>query len=311
MSAKGNILVTGGAGYIGSHACYALLDAGWSPVVLDNLSTGKAELVPSNVDLIVGEVGDEDLVKTLLATKSIKGVMHFAGSIIVSESVDDPLKYYANNVAATQSLLSACVGAGVTPFIFSSTAAVYGNSENRKVSESEPVNPVSPYGRSKLMIEWMLEDTAKASALRYVALRYFNVAGADPDGRTGMCVDNATHLLKVACETAAGRRPFMEIFGDDYDTPDGTCVRDFIHVSDLVDAHVLALEYLMAGNQSRVLNCGYGHGMSVKQLVETVGRISGAPLDARLAARRKGDIAELIADSTELRTALKLVSAVR
>lgn len=296
------VLVTGGAGYIGSHAVLALRSSGRAVVVLDDLSTGDRGLVPADVPLIVGDVADAERVGSLLRDHRIGTVMHFAGSIIVPESVADPLKYYRNNTAASRNLIEACVTAGVGRFIFSSTAAVYGNPPTRMVTEQTPTAPVSPYGWSKLMTEQMLADVAAAyPAFRYTALRYFNVAGADPAGRAGQVTPNATHLIKLACETALGRRDALNIFGTDYPTPDGTCVRDYIHVSDLADAHVCALGHLEGGGGSLVLNCGYGRGYSVRQVAEAVDRVLGRPLSKVEAPRRAGDPVELVADSARLR----------
>src|SRR5574337_1278306 len=241
------VLVTGGAGYIGSHMAYELVDAGEKVVVLDNLSTGRRASVPPQAELIVGDFGDEALVRDLLKSRKIESIIHFASKIVVPESVADPLAYYQNNTASARSLLACAVEAGVKHFIFSSTAAVYGEPEHNPVTEDESLKPVSPYGRSKLMVEWMLEDVSRAHDLRYVALRYFNVAGADPKGRTGQSTPNATHLIKVACEVALGRRAKLDIFGADYPTPDGTCIRDYIHVGDLARAHSAALAYLRGG----------------------------------------------------------------
>ncbi|AUN33925.1 UDP-glucose 4-epimerase GalE [Niveispirillum cyanobacteriorum] len=299
------VLVTGGAGYIGSHAVLALRAAGRAVVVLDDLSTGDRNLIPADVPMIVGDVADTDRTGALLRDHRIGTVMHFAGSIIVPESVADPLKYYRNNTAASRSLIETCIKTGVGRFIFSSTAAVYGNPPTRMVTEQTPVAPVSPYGWSKLMTEQMLADVAAAhQAFRYIALRYFNVAGADPQGRAGQVTPNATHLIKLACETALGRRKVLNIFGSDYPTPDGTCIRDYIHVSDLADAHVCALNHLEKGGNSLVLNCGYGRGYSVRQVAEAVDRAAGRPLPKVEAPRRIGDPVELVADSTRLRDLL-------
>lgn len=299
------VLVTGGAGYIGSHAVLALRAAGRAVVVLDDLSTGDRGLVPADVPLIVGDVADAARTGTLLRDHQVGTVMHFAGSIIVPESVADPLKYYRNNTAASRNLIEACVTAGVGRFIFSSTAAVYGNPPTRMVTEQTPTAPVSPYGWSKLMTEQMLADVAAAHpSFRSIALRYFNVAGADPHGRAGQVTPNATHLIKLACETALGRRTALNIFGTDYPTPDGTCVRDYIHVSDLADAHVCALEHLERGGDSLVLNCGYGRGYSVRQVADAVDRVLGQPLPKMEAPRRAGDPVELVADSARLRDLL-------
>lgn len=299
------VLVTGGAGYIGSHAVLALRAAGRAVVVLDDLSTGDRNLIPADVPVIVGDVADADQTGTLLRDHRIGTIMHFAGSIIVPESVADPLKYYRNNTAASRSLIEACIKAGVGRFIFSSTAAVYGNPPTRMVTEQTPATPVSPYGWSKLMTEQMLADVAAAHpAFRYIALRYFNVAGADPTGRTGQVTPNATHLIKLACETALGRRDALNIFGTDYPTPDGTCIRDYIHVSDLADAHVCALGHLEQAGDSLVLNCGYGRGYSVRQVAAAMDRAAGRSLRKVEAPRRAGDPVELVADSTRLRDLL-------
>lgn len=297
-------LVTGGAGYIGSHMVLALLDAGWTTVVIDNLSTGRRESVPDTAVFVRGDIGDTRTVAATLAEHKPSAVLHFAGSIVVPESVSNPLKYYGNNTCKSRSLIECCVEAGVPSFIFSSTAAVYGNPTKVPISEEEPLAPINPYGTSKLCTEWTLRDTAAASALRYVALRYFNVAGADPAGRTGQCTPEATHLIKVACQAATGKRSHIEIFGEDYPTPDGTCVRDYIHVTDLVDAHLVALNYLAGGGESDVFNCGYGHGYSVREVIDMVREVAGGGLVSRDAPRRAGDPAQLIADSSKLRNRL-------
>lgn len=296
----GPILVTGGAGFIGSHVVYALREKGIDVVVLDNLSTGNRQLLPQDITFIEGDAGDEVFVQTLLIKYSISAVMHFSGSIVVSESVKDPLAYYYNNTVVSRSLISACVSAGVQTFIFSSTASVYGQKDIMPVNEETPVDPESPYGRSKLMTEWMLDDLAKSSEMSFAVLRYFNVGGADAQGRTGQCCPNATHLIKVANEVANGKRPELVIHGDDYDTPDGSCVRDFIHVSDLADAHVEVLQLLQYTKQSYVLNCGYGKGHSVKEVVAAYRPILGKDLKSVIGPRRPGDIAELIADPSRL-----------
>jgi UDP-glucose 4-epimerase len=298
------VLVTGGAGYIGSHVVHALRDAEWPVVVVDDLSTGRRAAVPEAVPLIEGDIGDRALMDAALARHTPIAVMHFAGSIVVPESVTDPLRYYSNNTAASLTLISACVAAGVDNFIFSSTAAVYGEPRRSPVAEDDPTAPINPYGSSKLCTEWILRDTSAATPLRYVALRYFNVAGADPDGRTGQSTEKATHLIKVACQAALGLRPDMQVFGDDYPTADGTCVRDYIHVSDLAAAHVKALEYLIAGGGSTVLNCGYGHGFSVRQVLETVRDAAEGELSWRIAPRRAGDPPELVSASGRIREVL-------
>ncbi len=296
------VLVTGGAGYIGSHAVLALTDAGWPVVVLDNLSTGFDWAVAAGVPLVVGEVGDSAVLDPLIAEHGIGAAMHFAGSIVVPESVADPLKYYANNTAASRTLIEALVAGGVRHMVFSSTAATYGTPPHSPVAEDDPTVPINPYGRSKLMTEWMLADTAAAHDFNYCALRYFNVAGADPMGRSGQSTAGATHLIKVAVEAALGRREGVAVFGTDYDTADGTGVRDYIHVSDLAAAHVLALEALMAEpGESHTLNCGYGHGASVLEVLDAVDRVAGVTLDRRLEPRRAGDPAELVAANDAIR----------
>ncbi len=298
------VLVTGGAGYIGSHMTHALADRGEDVIVLDNLSTGFDWAVAPAATLVVGDIGDADLLRKLFATHDIDAIVHFAGSIVVPESVENPLKYYENNTAKTRTLIAEAVRAGVPRFIFSSTAAVYGIPAENPAREETPTAPINPYGRSKLMTEWMLEDTAYAHNLAYVALRYFNVAGADPKGRTGQSTPEATHLIKVACQTALGQREKMFIFGDDYDTPDGTCIRDYIHVTDLIDAHVRALEYLREGGGSTVLNCGYGHGYSVREVIDTVKKVSGVDFPVEVAPRRAGDPPALVAAADRIRETL-------
>ncbi|MFP4597327.1 MAG: UDP-glucose 4-epimerase GalE [Persicimonas sp.] len=297
------VLVTGAAGYIGSHIAHELVDDGRDVVVLDNLSTGVRENVPEAASFVHGDAGDFELVTALLAEHDVEAVMHFAGSIVVPESVEAPLKYYSNNTAVTRTLLAACVAQGVDKFVFSSTAAVYGmpSSDELPVTEETPTAPINPYGSSKLMTEWMLRDVAHAHDFRYVALRYFNVAGADPKGRTGQSTPQATHLIKVASEAALGKRERLAIFGTDYETRDGTCIRDYIHVTDLARVHILALEALESGEDSRVLNCGYGHGYTVREVIEAVKRVSEVDFEVADAARRAGDPPELIADSTKLR----------
>ncbi|WP_315918598.1 UDP-glucose 4-epimerase GalE [Mesorhizobium sp. SP-1A] len=291
------VLVTGGAGYIGSHMVWELLDAGEKVVVLDRLSTGFDWAVAPEAELVVGDVGDRDLVTRLIRDHGVDAVIHFAGSIVVPESVADPLAYYENNTCKTRTLIETAVRAGVPNFIFSSTAAVYGGAGLEPVREDARLAPESPYGLSKLMSEWMLRDAAAAYGLRYTALRYFNVAGADPKGRTGQSTPGATHLIKVASETALGKRPFMQVYGTDYATPDGTCIRDYIHVGDLVAAHRLALERLRAGGGNLVANCGYGHGYSVLEVIEAVRRVFGHDLDVRMGERRAGDAAAVVANS--------------
>ncbi|HEY5411564.1 MAG TPA: UDP-glucose 4-epimerase GalE [Caulobacteraceae bacterium] len=299
------VLVTGGAGYIGSHATLALRDAGHAPVVLDNLSTGFADAVPEGVSLERGEIGHKDFVIGVIKRHGVGAVMHFAGSIIVPESVADPTKYYRNNTANSLSLIEACVEVGVGPFVFSSTAAVYGAPEHAPVAEADPTAPISPYGASKLMTERMLFDTARAHpSFRPVALRYFNVAGADPVGRAGQRTRNATHLVQLAVETALGRQPVLEVFGEDYPTRDGTCERDYIHVTDLAQAHVAALDYLEAGGAPQAMNCGYGRGMTVKEVIACLERVIGRPVDKRATVRRAGDPAILVSDPAKLKRLL-------
>ena len=299
-----SILVTGGAGYIGSHMALELLDAGESVVVLDDLSTGFRWAVPDGVPLVVGDFGDEDLVTETIARHDVEEIIHFAAKIVVPESVAHPLAYYLNNTAKARALLETAVGCDVPRFIFSSTAAVYGDPAENPVTEDAALAPVSPYGRSKLMVEWMLEDTARAHDLSYVALRYFNVAGADPLGRSGQSTPNATHLIKVAVQTALGQREKMQVFGTDYATPDGSCLRDYIQVSDLVRAHRDALRYLRGGGKSLVANCGYARGYSVLEVIETVKRVSGVDFKVELAPRRPGDPAAIVASNKHAREIL-------
>ncbi len=291
------VLVTGGAGYIGSHMVWELLDAGESVVVLDRLSTGFEWAVAPEAKLVVGDVADKELVGGVIRDNHVDAIIHFAGSIVVPESVADPLGYYENNTCKTRTLIETAVRESVPNFIYSSTAAVYGGAGLEPVREDARLAPESPYGLSKLMSEWMLRDAAIAHGLRYTALRYFNVAGADPRGRTGQSTPGATHLIKVACETALGKRPFMQVFGTDYPTPDGTCMRDYIHVSDLAAAHRLALERLRAGGPSLVANCGYSHGYSVLEVIDSVRRVFGHDFDVRIGERRAGDAAAVVANS--------------
>ena len=300
---KSSILVTGGAGYIGSHVVRQLGEAGEPVIVLDNLCTGFRDAVLHG-ELVIGDTGDASLVSELLKKHNVKSVLHFAAHTIVPESVSDPLKYYGNNTCATRSLLACCTQAGVEHFIFSSTAAVYGEPDCEIIDEDTPTAPINPYGLSKLMSEWMLRDLAAATPLRYVALRYFNVAGSDPEGRIGQSTRKATLLTKVACEAALGIRPYVAIFGTDYDTPDGTGVRDYIHVEDLARAHLTALSYLRNEGKSVTLNCGYGHGFSVRDVLQTVERVHGAPLDIREQARRAGDPPALVARADRVRELL-------
>ena len=299
-----SVLVTGGAGYIGSHMTYALLDRGEKVIVLDNLSTGNRSLVGEKALLVEGEAGDTALVRKLIADHAIDAAIHFAGSIVVPDSVADPLAYYANNTVASRALIAACVEGGVRNFIFSSTATVYDADTTQPLAEDAAKRPISPYARSKLMTEWMLEDASRAYDFRYAVLRYFNVAGADPQGRTGQSSPRATHLIKRAAQAALGRVPHLDIFGTDYPTRDGTGVRDYIHVSDLVDAHLLALDALRGGAGSSTFNCGYGHGASVREVIGTVEQVVGRKLPVREGPRRAGDPPELIADPTRIKTTL-------
>jgi UDP-glucose 4-epimerase len=298
------ILVTGGAGYIGSHMVLELLDSGEKVVVVDNLSTGFRWAVPDAAQLAIGNAGDESLISTIIEMHDIEAIIHFAGSIVVPESIADPLGYYANNTVTSRSLIASAVAGGVKHFIFSSTAAVYGMPEQNPVFENAALQPISPYGTSKMMTEMMLHDTAFAHDLNFVALRYFNVAGADPKGRSGQSTANATHLIKVASQAALGQRPRLEVYGTDYDTPDGTCIRDYIHVTDLVRAHMAALSYLRAGGESQRLNCGYGRGSSVLEVIDSVKNISGVDFPVSRAARRPGDPAALVAGADKIRDTL-------
>jgi UDP-glucose 4-epimerase len=292
-----SVLVTGGAGYIGSHMVFELLDAGEHVVVLDDLSTGFRQAVPEGVPLIVGDSGDHVLVSRLISECGVQSIIHFAGSLIVPESVRDPLAYYRNNTVNSRALLESAVKGGVKHFIFSSTCAVYGNPAKIPVAEDTPTSPISPYGSSKLMTEIILRDTSLAHGLDYVTLRYFNVAGADPNGRAGQSTRGATQLIKVAAEAALGQRTKVDVFGTDYPTADGTCIRDYIHVSDLVRAHLDALLYLRSGGRSVTLNCGYGRGFSVLEVLNMVKRISGVDFSVEQVARRPGDPALIVADA--------------
>ncbi|HKT84797.1 MAG TPA: UDP-glucose 4-epimerase GalE [Novosphingobium sp.] len=305
MTPKLPVLVTGGAGYIGSHAVLALLDAGWPVAVIDNLTTGFRFAIPQGVPFYEGDIADADLLSRVFAEQGTKAVMHFAGSIIVPESVENPLKYYHNNTAKSRALMEAAVKAGVPHFIFSSTAATYGIPEVSPVTEDSPKSPINPYGMSKLMTEIMLADVARAHPLNYCALRYFNVAGADPQARTGQSTAGATHLIKVAVEAALGKRSHVAVFGTDFDTPDGTGVRDYIHVSDLAAAHVLALEALIEQpRRSLTMNCGYGRGFSVLEVLDAVDRVTNQSIERRMESRRAGDPDSLISDNRHIRTTL-------
>jgi UDP-glucose 4-epimerase len=298
------VLVTGGAGYIGSHMVFELLDAGEQVIVLDNLSTGFRDAVAKDVPLIVGDTGDDVLVGHLIREYGVQAIIHFAASLIVPDSVSDPLAYYQNNTVNSRALIEIAVASGVRHFIFSSTCAVYGDPINIPVSEDTPTLPVSPYGWSKLMTEIILRDASKAYGLDYVILRYFNVAGADPNGRAGQSTHNATHLIKVALEAALGTRTKVEVFGTDYPTADGTCIRDYIHVSDLARAHLNALHYLRSGGRPVTLNCGYGRGFSVLQVLDAVKRVSGIDFRVDKTARRPGDAVQIMADTQLVRQTL-------
>jgi len=299
------VLVTGGAGYIGSHAVLALVDAGWQVAVIDNLSTGFKFALPEGVPLYEGDIEDGALLARIFAEQGTKAIMHFAGSIIVPESVENPMKYYHNNTAKSRALIEAAVTGGVAHFIFSSTAATYGVPETSPVTEDSVKSPINPYGWSKLMTEQMLADTAAAHPINYCALRYFNVAGADPQARSGQSTAGATHLIKVACEAALGKRSHVAVFGTDYDTPDGTGVRDYIHVSDLAAAHVLALEALIADSaRSMTMNCGYGRGFSVLEVLDAVDRVTNLKLNRQMERRRAGDPGALVSDPSRIRATL-------
>ncbi|MGH1405939.1 MAG: UDP-glucose 4-epimerase GalE [Rhodomicrobiaceae bacterium] len=298
------ILVTGGAGFIGSHTALALRDRDEDVIILDNLSTGFEWAIPEGAELVVGDIADKDLVSTVIQTRNISAIIHFAGSIVVPESIEDPLGYYHNNTCKSRDLIACAVANDVKNFIFSSTAAVYGMPEVNPVTEEAVKAPISPYGTSKLMTEYMLRDTAVATDLNYVALRYFNVAGADPKGRAGQSTPRATHLIKVASEIIHGPRTEMNVFGTDYPTSDGSCIRDYIHVSDLATAHCIALKHLQKGGESKVYNCGYGKGFSVLEVIEAVKRASGQDFTVHMADRRAGDPAELVASSKLIRDEL-------
>lgn len=298
------ILVTGGAGYIGSHMTYALLDKGEEVVVLDNLSAGQRKAVSKDARFIEGNAGDKTLLGHLISQNAINAVIHFAGSVVVPESVERPLLYYANNTEVSRNLIEICVERGVNNFIFSSTAAVYGSPDREYVDETAPTLPINPYGRSKLMTEWILQDAAIAHPFRYMALRYFNVAGADPKGRTGQSTQTPTHLIQRACQTALGALPHLDILGTDYPTPDGTGVRDYIHVSDLVNAHICALDGLRAGAPIGAYNCGYGRGFSVRDVITAMEKVTGKKLNTREVPRRVGDPACIVSNPQRLKTTL-------
>lgn len=298
---KPSVLVTGGAGYIGSHAVLALKDAGWRVAVIDDLSTGTRSVVPDGVPFFQGSIAERVLVDSIIDELEIGAIMHFAGSIVVPESVEQPLKYYANNTLASHALISAAVDAGVKYILFSSTAAVYGAPDRVPVVEDDPKLPINPYGASKLMTERMLEDASAAHPFNYGALRYFNVAGADPQGRAGQVGKGSTHLIKIAVEAAVGKRDHVAVYGSDYPTPDGTCIRDYIHVSDLAAAHVAALDRLTAHpGENLVLNCGYGRGLSVLEVLNAVDKANGSPVERVMEGRRAGDPPALVAGNQRL-----------
>ena len=306
ISTMPHVLVTGGAGYIGSHVVLALLDAGHRVTVIDNLTTGFRWAVPPTAAFYEGDISDHALVNDVILTRDIGAIMHFAGSVVVPESVSDPLKYYRNNTVAAEALLECAVLNGVRHFVFSSTAAVYGDSASIPVTENAVVRPVNPYGASKLMTELMLRDVAAAHSFNFCALRYFNVAGADPGGRTGQSTASATHLIKVAVEAALGKRAEVIVFGDDYATADGTGVRDYIHVADLAQAHLAALERLVGEPElSLTLNCGYGRGHSVLEVLDAIDRVAGTRVARRVAPRRAGDPPALVADNSRILATLK------
>lgn len=298
------VLVTGGAGYIGSHTVLALAEAGEDVVVIDDLSTGFSAYLPEGVPLFIGDAGDENLLEGVIAQHNIESIIHFAGSVVVPDSMRDPLGYYRNNFTTARNLLNVAVKRGIDRFIFSSTAAVYGDPDQVPVPEHAPTRPLSPYGSSKLMTEIMLHDVAVAYGMQYVTLRYFNVAGADPQARIGLATAGATHLLKIAVEAATGQRAKIDVFGTDYPTQDGSCIRDFIHVTDLSQAHRSALAYLRNGGASTTLNCGYGRGYSVLETIDAVRRVSGRSFAVQYAPRRPGDIMTMVADTSRIRSLL-------
>ncbi len=299
-----SVLVTGGAGYIGSHMVLELLDSGEEVVVLDNLVTGFREAIPAAAKFVFGDIGNIELVRNTVRKHGVESIIHFAGSIVVPDSMVDPLGYYNNNTVKSRALIEAAVSSGVRNFIFSSTAAVYGMPERVPVSEDDPLRPISPYGSSKLMTEIMLADAARAHDFNFVALRYFNVAGADPMGRTGQSTPRATHLIKVACQTALGARSHLDVYGTDYETRDGTCIRDYIQVSDLARAHMNALGFLRGGGKSSIYNCGYGRGYTVFEVIEAVKRASKRDFAVRLSPRRAGDPAAIVAGADRIRETL-------
>jgi UDP-glucose 4-epimerase len=299
------VLVTGGGGYIGSHVALELLDNGIELVILDDLSTGYSGAVPREAKFVVGDCGDKALLSRLIKDYGIESIVHFAAKTVVPESVADPLYYYLHNTIKSRNLIEVAAETGVKWLVFSSTAAVYGHANMAPISEDQIPSPINAYGRSKLMTEWMLEDAARALGITYVALRYFNVAGADPTGRAGQCSPRSTHLIKVAVQSALGLRPFLPVFGVDFPTPDGSCVRDFIQVTDLSQVHVAALKHLSEGGDSLVLNCGYGHGFSVLQVIEAVRRVSGIDFEVRIAPRREGDAASVVANPARVLERLK------
>lgn len=295
------VLVSGGAGYIGSHMVAHLCDLGEKVVVVDNLTTGFDWAVDARADFVMGNVADQKLITSVIQEHNVDAIIHFAGSIVVPESVTDPLKYYDNNTGVSRALLASAIENGVKHFIFSSTAAVYGEGEGTPLKEDSALHPMSPYGRSKLMTEMMLSDVAAAFPMTYGVLRYFNVAGADPKGRTGQSSEGATHLIKIASETATGQRAHMSVFGNDYDTRDGTCIRDYVHVSDLAAAHALLLTYLRNGGASNTFNCGYGTGYSVREVIDTVKSVTGVDFEVKQEGRRAGDPGALVSNADRLR----------
>jgi len=303
-NADGHILVTGGAGYIGSHTTLALHDAGWDVVVVDDLSAGHRALIPADIPHVVGDAGDPEVLRRIFDTYNVSGVMHFAGSITLAESLTDPLKYYANNTGTSRRLLDACQANGVRSFVFSSSAAVYGNPSDIPVHEDAALLPISPYGASKMMTERMLIDLAALGGMNFAILRYFNVAGADPQCRSGQVSPQVTHLIRIAAEVVTGRRNEICIYGTDYATPDGTCIRDYVHVSDVADAHLEAFSHISASRESIVLNCGYGHGYSVREVLAAVERVTGEDLAIREAQRRIGDAGQLVAATDRIHQVL-------